>query len=142
MAQKKEEVAAPQGAHPIVEESKPEAAAPTDDLEAKKRELIAKINAMSSVDQLDDVMAQKPAKAEVEVPVASPPLEMKIKEQKVLKEESSKVGNMQLQIEVSSDLVQTKDQHVKVPKEKSEAKTSEKKADQPKHSAFSGAKLT
>merc|ERR1719223_2445012 len=56
---------------------------------------------MSSVDQLANV---------IPAPAAPSGEEMKVKEQKVVMEKKENVGAVQLQIEVSSDLVQTKDE--------------------------------
>lgn len=105
MAQKKaeepKEVEKPKAPEPAPAPKPAVVEAPTNDLEQRKKELIAKINAMSSVDQLANV---------IPAPAAPSGEEMKVKEQKVVMEKKENVGAVQLQIEVSSDLVQTKDE--------------------------------
>ena len=80
--------------------------APANDLEQRKKELIAKINAMSSVDQLENA---------IPAPATPSGEAVEVKAQKVVMEKKEVVGAVQLQIEVSSDLVQTKDEKQKDP---------------------------
>lgn len=110
MAQKKaeepKEVEKPKAPEPTPAPKPAVVEAPANDLEQRKKELIAKINAMSSVDQLENA---------IPAPAAPSGEAVEVKEQKVVMETKETVGAVQLQIEVSSDLVQTKDEKQKDP---------------------------